>query len=152
MSPSTCPLLSLSTELSLAIISYLPNPALITLAQTCSKMQTLAESQLYKKICVRDGHAVKRLAQDLEQPPERVLAVEHLEVTPGKYGWLGIERMPQLAGRMERLRRLKVESPLINMAGSHEWWTEGCVREYMELFDVGAWRNLTSCKLADTET
>ncbi|KAK7190325.1 hypothetical protein DPSP01_006145 [Paraphaeosphaeria sporulosa] len=153
-SPSTSPFLSLPNELLIAIISYLPDRVtLIALAQTCQMLQTLAESQLFKNIYIRDGPSVTRLAQLLEQPPERLLAVENLEATPWAFGWRGIKRMPELAGKMVRLKRLKVESPLVNTGTRDAWWTEECMREYMDLFDrsnrgmKGAWRCLTSFTL-----
>ncbi|KAF2437576.1 hypothetical protein P171DRAFT_179047 [Karstenula rhodostoma CBS 690.94] len=149
MAPPPSPLFSLPTELLTLIVSSLPHRSdLIALAQTCQKLQPFAEAQLFKKIFIRDGPSVTRLAQILEQPPSRVLAVEHLEATPGTYGWRGIERMPELAGRMVRLRGLKVESPLVNTGRRHVWWTEGCMGEYMKLFEQGTWGCLTSCKLA----
>lgn len=153
-------LLSLPTELSIAIISHIPDrDTLIVLAQTCEKLQCLAESQLMKNIYIRDGPSVMRLAQILEQPPERVLAVENLRViTPWMCGYQGIKRMPELAGRMVRLSKLRVESLLVKSAVKDAWWTEDCMSEYMELFEKanrgleGTWGCLTSCKLICTKS
>jgi hypothetical protein len=148
------PLFSLPDELIDAIVSALDDrPTLLALAQTCSKLQPFAEAQLFKNIYIRDGPSVSRLAKDLEQPPERVRAVEHLEVTPTTHSWDGIALMPELVGRLVRLKSLKVESPMINTGRRPSWWSDGVMGGYMDLFaGNGALRCLTSCKLAVAST
>jgi hypothetical protein len=152
------PLFSLPNELIDAIISDLDDrPTLLALAQTCSKLQPFAEAQLFKNIYIRDGPSVSRLARDLEQPPWRVRAVEHLEVTPTMHSWGGIALMPELVGRLVRLKSLKVESPMINTGRKPSWWSDGIMVGYMDLFAEnearGVWREkalglLTSCRLS----
>lgn len=143
------PLLSLPNELLDAIISTLNRPALLALAQTSSKLQPFAEAQLFKSIYIRDGPSVRRLIRDLDQPPERVRAVQHLEVTPTMHSWRGVEEMPEVVGRLVRLKTLKVESPMINSGRKPEWWGE-VVEDYIKVFrgmgEGGALGCLTSCR------
>jgi hypothetical protein len=143
-------LLSLPNELIDAIVSALDDrPAILALAQTCSKLQPFAEAQLFRTIYIRDGRSVSRLARDLEQPPERVRAVEHLEVTPVMHSWRGIALMPELAGRLTRLKSLKLESPMIKTGKQPSWWSDGVMVEFMDLFTGNrALEYLTSCTLA----
>ncbi|KAH7082072.1 hypothetical protein FB567DRAFT_530534 [Paraphoma chrysanthemicola] len=129
------PLFSLPNELIDAIASAVDDrPTLLALAQTCSKLQPFAEAQLFKNIYIHDGPSVSRLAQSLEQPPERVRAVEHLEVTPTKHSWDGIALMPELVSRLTRLKSLKLESPMINTGRRPSWWSDVIMAEYMDLF------------------
>ncbi|KAF1968882.1 hypothetical protein BU23DRAFT_254999 [Bimuria novae-zelandiae CBS 107.79] len=130
-------LFALPTELVHNVIEAIDDrPTLIALAQTCQKLHPLAEAQLFKEIYIRDGTSVTRLAEALEQRPKRIRAIEKLEATPFWHGWQGIEQMPELVGRMQRLKSLKVESPLINSNRMDGWWSEGSAREYMDLFEV----------------
>jgi hypothetical protein len=148
------PIFSLPNELIDAIVSALADRnTLVALAQTCSKLQPFAEAQLFKSIYIRDGPSVSRLARVLEQPPGRVKAVQHLEVTPTQHSWGGIDLMPELVGRLARLKSLKVESPMINTGIKPSWWSEGVMVGYMDLFaGHGALECLTSCKLAFAST
>jgi hypothetical protein len=155
------PLFSLPNELIDAIVSAVDDrPTLLALVQTCSKLQPFAEAQLFKNIYIRDGPSVSRLARALEQPPGRVSAVEHLEVTPTVHSWRGIELMPELVGRLARLKSLKLESPMINsgrpMINSRRkpsWWSDGVMVEYMDLFaGNGLLGCLTTCRLAAAST
>jgi hypothetical protein len=145
------PLLTLPDELIDAIISAVADrPTLIALAQTCEKLQPFAEVQLFKDIYIHDGSAVTRLEMSLEQPPWRVEAVEHLEVTPTMYSYRGTEVMPEFIARLNKLKRLKVEAPMINSGSKPSWWSEGIVGQYMDMFggrSEGLVR-LTSCELA----
>ncbi|KAH7070373.1 hypothetical protein BKA63DRAFT_75676 [Paraphoma chrysanthemicola] len=129
------PIFSLPNELIDAIASAVDDrPTLLTLAQTCSKLQPFAEAQLFKNIYIHDGPTVSRLAQSLEQPPERMRAVEHLEVTPTMHSWDGIALMPELISRLARLKSLKVESPMINTGRRPSWWSDEIMVGYMDLF------------------
>ena len=125
----------LPNELIEAIVLAVEDrPTLLALAQTCSKLQPFAEAQLFKNVYVRDGPSVSRLTRDLEQPPWRVGMVEHLEVTPTMYLWRGIAQMPELVGRLPKLKSLKVESPMIKAASKPSWWSDEIMVEYMDLF------------------
>ncbi|KAJ4294155.1 hypothetical protein N0V90_007845 [Kalmusia sp. IMI 367209] len=142
-------LLSFPNELIDAVISNLTDrPTLLALAQACQKLQPLAEAQLPRYICIRDGPSISRLTRVLEQPPWRVRAVEYLEVTPSMHSWKGVETMPVLVGRLGRLRSLKVEAPMINRARKPEWWADGVMDGFMDLFaGNGALGSLTSFTL-----
>jgi hypothetical protein len=151
------PIFSLPNELIDAIaLAVDDRPTLLALAQTCSKLQPFAEAQLFKNVYIHDGPSVSRLAQSLEQPPGRVRAVEHLEVTPTMHSWEGIALMPELISRLARLKSLKVESPMINTGRRSSWWSDEIMVGYMDLFagnvasgvwQAGALESLTSCKL-----
>lgn len=155
------PLLSLPNEIIDAIVSAMEDrPSLLALAQTCSRLQSFAESQLFKNIHIRDGSSVSRLARDLEQPPWRVRAVENLEVTPTMHSWRGIAMTPELVGRLARLKTLKLESPMINAGKLPSWWSDEIIVGYMDLFAANkgsdVWRQgalacLTSCKSAGAQ-
>jgi hypothetical protein len=143
------PFFSLPVELIDAIVSvHDDRRTLLALAQTCSTLQPFAEARLLKNIYIHDGQSVSRLARDLEQPPWRLRVVEHLEVTPTMYSCGGIELIPELIGRLARLKSLKVELPTINTARKPSWWPDGMMVEYMGLFmGKGALDCLTSCRL-----
>lgn len=150
--PMMFPIFSLPNELIDAIVSAVGDrPTLLALAQTCSRLQPFAEAQLFKSVYIRDGPSVSRLSKSLEQPPERVRAVEHLEVTPTMHSWDGIALMPELIMRLARLKSLKLESPMINTGRRPSWWADEIMVEYMDLFAEngarGALECLTSCKL-----
>ena len=155
-------LLSLPNELVDAIISTITDrPTLLAIAQTCQKLQPLAEAQLFKSISIRNGPSISWLARVLEQPPGRERAVEHLEVTPSIHSWRGVEMMPGLVGRLGRLKSLKVEAPMINTGKRPGWWADGVMVGFMDILArdgvQGVWREgalgyLTSCKLAVTST
>jgi hypothetical protein len=144
-------LLSLPNELIDAIFEALDHrPSLLTLAQTCPRLQTFAEARLFREIYIRDGPSTKRLASLLEYPPERAQAVQHLEVTPVLHAWRCIDQMPGVVERMTRLKSLKVESPMINGRSRPAWWSEGCMGDYMKLLEGSTLKFLTSCELAVT--
>lgn len=150
-SPSpSFPLLSLPNELIATIITdhLSDRSALIALAQTCRKLQILAEARLFRDIYIRKGSPVPRLAYALNQRPERFRYVKHVEVTPGQYMRTGIEGMPRLLRQMKRLKRLKVEAPMINSRTTPKWWTKGSegVVGYMSPFKRGVFECLTDCK------
>jgi hypothetical protein len=144
------PLLTLPNELIDAIVSAVGDrPTLIALAQTCEKLQPFAEAQLFKDIYIHDGSAVKRLAMNLDWPPWRAKAIEHLEVTPSMHSYRGTEEMPELIAGFKNLKRLKLEAPMINSGTKPSWWSEEIMGQYMDMFSgrsEGLGR-LTSCKL-----
>ena len=151
------PIFSLPNELIDAIVSAVGDrPTLLSLAQSCSRLQPFAEAQLFKNIHIHDGPSISRLAKSLEQPLRRVRAVEHLEVAPTRHSWDGIALMPELVGRFARLESFKLESPMINTGSRPSWWSDGIMGEYMALFagnrargvrQGAAFECLTSCKL-----
>ncbi|KAJ4352203.1 uncharacterized protein N0V89_007550 [Didymosphaeria variabile] len=130
------PLFSLPNELIATIVEALDDrPALVALAQTCQKLHPLAEARVFRNIYIRDGTSVARLAEILDQRPERFRMIKHLEATPTVHAWRRIEQMPELAGRMARLKSLKIEAPMINSGARPQWWSEGSMGEYMDLFE-----------------
>ena len=156
------PLFSLPNELIDAIVESIDDRStLVALAQTCKTLQPLAEDQLFKRIYVRNGRCVQRLIESMAKRPKRYRAIESLEATPPCYDWRGIEMMPSVVGKMEKLRSLKVESPLINTSHLGGWWSKQTVAEYMKLFEIangfrpgngmegGAFGCLRSCELRD---
>ncbi|KAF2651076.1 hypothetical protein K491DRAFT_761302 [Lophiostoma macrostomum CBS 122681] len=130
-------LLALPHDLVHPIIESIDDRAdLIALTQTCSRLQPLAEGQLFRSVYIRDGSNVEKLASALRSVPERFNYVHELEVTPAPYRrkWQGIEIMPDLLADMSNLRALRLESPFINTFHYRSSWPEEQMSRYIELF------------------
>ncbi|KAF2798175.1 hypothetical protein K505DRAFT_119732 [Melanomma pulvis-pyrius CBS 109.77] len=127
-------LLLLATEIILSIVERVDDPSdLISLAQTCTNLQPIAEAELFKAINVRNGKHAQNLSKVLHSRPERFKHVQRLEATPTRYRWEGIQIMPSLVRKMTNLHELHIESPLCNGAFSH-WWVEESEAEYINMF------------------
>lgn len=127
-------LLSLATEIILSIVELVDGPSdLISLAQTCTELQPIAEAELFKAINVRNGKHAQNLSEVLHSRPERFKYVQRLEATPIRYGWEGIQIMPRLVRKMSNLHELHIESPLCNGPYSR-WWVKESEAEYINMF------------------
>ncbi|KAF2188801.1 hypothetical protein K469DRAFT_684110 [Zopfia rhizophila CBS 207.26] len=129
------PLLTLPTDIILPIVESVDDQSdLVSLAQTCTKLQPLAEAQLFKTIYVRHGKHARDLSAVLQARPVRFNYVQKLEATPTVRGWECIEVMPSLVRKMGNLRELRVESPHINSSRYDRCWTEVSEAEYIDMF------------------
>ncbi|KAF2878603.1 hypothetical protein BDV95DRAFT_589513 [Massariosphaeria phaeospora] len=149
------PLLSLPLDLVHPIVESIDNPDdLLSLAQTCTKLQPLAEAALWKQVHIRNGESADRLLASLEARPHRFGCVQELEITPHpRSTWHEISILPSLIRKMGNLRVLQLESPFINYFNRGErykqYWIDQYISEYLRLFEDssledGPLTNLTS--------
>ncbi|KAF7335107.1 hypothetical protein MVEN_02261300 [Mycena venus] len=114
---ASSPLLSVATELLLAVVEAIDDAAsLRSFALTCKLARLLAEPVLYRAVLVTTGSQASCLANALQQqqPPARAELVRSLDLRP-KFGRdAGVEALTPLVGAMTQLRTLSMESPFAN--------------------------------------
>ncbi|KAJ7754700.1 hypothetical protein DFH07DRAFT_1061212 [Mycena maculata] len=138
---ASSPLLSVATELLLAVVEAIDDAAsLRNFALTCKFARLLAEPILYRAVLVTTGSQAACLAKALQQqqPPTRAELVQVLDLRP-RYGRdADLEALTPLIEAMTQLRALSMESPLANYgrwhssAASHRW--EALMQGYRALF------------------
>jgi hypothetical protein len=152
------PLLSLPIDLFYPIIEAVEDRRdLISVAQTCKRLQPLAEAQLFRSILVDQGSRVEKLAEklaeNLQAQPQRYNYVRSIVLTPTSLAWQGMGMMPDLIRRMNNLRHLEV-GPNFKHNCYDAWWVVDHIAKYMSLFaeantgddDTRPLKNIRSCK------
>ncbi|KAF8160458.1 hypothetical protein K438DRAFT_1985711 [Mycena galopus ATCC 62051] len=110
------PLLSLPTELLLAVVEAIDDAAsLRSFALTCKLARLLAEPVLYRAILVTTGSEASWLAQALkpQKTATRAVLVQELDLRPEDSDE-DLEALTPLVGAMTQLRALSMESPFAN--------------------------------------
>lgn len=112
-------LLSLVDELLLNIIDHIDSrEALVTLALTCMRFQSLVEPYIWKDLLVLTGRHARHISQALDSSDTRVDCVQSLSVRYEDKHKHGIEELNFFISLMSRLRHLTIESPCPN---NSEW-------------------------------
>ncbi|KAJ6540486.1 hypothetical protein B0H19DRAFT_1175740 [Mycena capillaripes] len=158
---ASSPLLSVPTELSLAVVETIDDTAsLRSFAVTCKLARLLAEPVLYRAVLVRTGSQASCLVKALQQqqPPTRAELVRALDLRP-KYDRdadADVEALMPLVGAMTQLRALSMESPFANYghwlssAMTIHWSGDGSrfwlLTEFKQILTLPALQSLTvSC-------
>jgi len=154
-------LTNLANEIIIAIFDFIDDSStLISLAQTCTALQPLAEAKHFETIYVRNGPQAQSLSVVLDERPELFKYIKELEATPsgGHCNVVGIELVPGLVRRMKNLCRLRVEAPRIKTGYPFDefdrLWARGSGAKYMSMLreansivtDKAPLRNLRSRK------
>jgi hypothetical protein len=122
------PLLFLPNDLLLPIIEAVEDREdLISLAQTCTRLQACTEARLFRSLFVHDGEGARELSRVLRRQPQRLEYVQSIEITPRRGEWQGMEAMPYLVRRMTNLRHLQYG---LNFS----WQVENNIAIYMAMF------------------
>ncbi|KAJ7197784.1 hypothetical protein GGX14DRAFT_470903 [Mycena pura] len=135
---ASSPLLSVATELLLAVVEAIDDAAsLRSFALTCKLARLLAEPVLYRAVLVTTGSQASRLADALQQQhlPTRAELVQVLDLRPDRGADVGA--LTPLVGAMTRLRALSMESPFefsdYGASAYRRWW-EALMQGYRALF------------------
>lgn len=117
--PSPSGILSLVDELLLNIIDHIDSrEALVTLASTCMRFQSLVEPYIWRDLLVLTGHHARNISQALDVSERRVEYVQSLSVRYEDKHRQGIEELNFFISLMSKLRHLTIESPCPN---NSEW-------------------------------
>ncbi|KAF2706212.1 hypothetical protein K504DRAFT_505167 [Pleomassaria siparia CBS 279.74] len=111
------PLLNLANEIIIEIFKCVQDDDyrdVISLAQTCTRLQKLAKEQLFKQVCLGGGGQTERLSKCLNRRPERFKYMQVLEVTSKANTFYEIEMVPNLVKQMSNLRKLRIVGLLSN--------------------------------------
>jgi hypothetical protein len=114
---TTSPLLSVATELLLAIVEAVDDAAsLRNFALTCKLARLLAEPVLYRAVLVTTGSQASCLTKTLQQQqlPARAELVQALDLRPEYSMDADVEALKPLVGAMTQLRALSMESLFAN--------------------------------------
>ncbi|OCL02248.1 hypothetical protein AOQ84DRAFT_393100 [Glonium stellatum] len=124
------PLLSLADELVLAIIQECTDDleSLRCLARTCHHLQLLTEPFLYRSIFLRTGKQALQLAQSIGTHPERVFAIQCVDMRCSHRRGDGIKTLIPLLKDFKNLREWTIESPFCN----YGYWRETAAATWVE--------------------
>jgi len=143
-----CPLLNLPSELLSHIITYINDPSTSrSLAQTCSRMQPLAESSLYHTVFHRSGEAATRLAQAILSLPQRARYIHEIDSRCKWQKRWGLESLAPVIAQATELRVLTIESPYCTNAYGKEGvrWREVMYALFKPVCGFTLDRQLGSC-------
>lgn len=126
----------LPDEVLLLIVEHIEDVnTLLRLARTCRRLQSMAESKIYRSVLIRSGPTAQRVARSVDKRPARAVAMEVLEVACKKGLPQNLIIVPEILRAAVQLREYYFASPQCNTLDERTWETfEGWKSLWLHVF------------------